>query len=113
MGLVSSQNMLPLNIRKVQTTLPNQHLMPIGNDSRPVGEGGFKNEPNYLVDSPSQNDLGSNSQTNTKSTLQRTPSQTMAPANGSGDLKSPNWYQKKPSPRYQSAKSLRTATTIK
>ena len=58
MGLVNSQNMLPLSIRKVQTTIPIQAM---GDDQRPVGEGGFKNEPNYLVDSPSQNDLGSNS----------------------------------------------------
>ena len=108
MGLVPSQNMLPLNIRKVQTTLPNQHLMPVGSDPRSVGEGGFKNEPNYLVDSPSQNDLGSNSQTNTKSTLQRTASHATAPANGSADLKNPNWYQKKPSPRQKTA-----ATSIK
>lgn len=74
MSLISSQNMLPLTLRKVQSTIQNQHLMVIGDDQRPVGEGGFKNEPNYLVDSPSQNDLGSNSQANTKSTLQsKTP----------------------------------------
>ena len=51
--------MLPLGIRKVQSSAPNEHLLTIGEDLKPEGEGSFKNGPNYLVDSPSQNDLGS------------------------------------------------------
>ena len=71
MGVVNSNSMLPLSIRKVHSSLANQHLMTIGDGHKPEGEGGFHNGPNYLVDSPSQNDLGcdkgSSNQTNGKS----------------------------------------------
>ena len=58
--------MLPLGIRKVQSSAPNEHPLTIGEDLKPEGEGSFKNGPNYLVDTPSQNDLGSSNLTNVK-----------------------------------------------
>ena len=67
MGFVKSNNMLPLNTRKVRTSsVNNQHLMAMDEDLKPEGEGSFKNGPNYLVDTPSQNDLGSSNLTNDK-----------------------------------------------
>ena len=40
--------------------------MAMDEDLKPEGEGSFKNGPNYLVDTPSQNDLGSSNLTNDK-----------------------------------------------
>ena len=40
--------------------------MEMDEDLKPEGESSFKNGPNYLVDTPSQNDLGSSNLTNDK-----------------------------------------------
>ena len=78
--------------------------MEMDEDLKPEGEGSFKNGPNYLVDTPSQNDLGSSNLTNDKI---KAVKKTKKPAYDSGDKKIAKWQKKKPSPKRQAVASIR------